>query len=271
MNHTCRNGRSLKNAFSFRLGTTSYIIPDDVLPNIAFLADKVDDVELVLFESDEMSNIPTPAQVNELKQMAQDNDLSYTVHLPLDTWTGSADESIRRASAEKIKRVVDRMAPLAPFAYICHLHGEQRGKHPVADPAGWAERHRKTLTEITAVVPPVDICIETLDYPFSLVEAVVWNLNLSICLDIGHLIIGNYDVVQHLDKYLDKTRVVHLHGVNQGKDHTDISHVDTALMDMLMQRMNDASAPERVCTLEIFSQKHLERSLEVLGCYVAPD
>ena len=49
---------SLKNfpALPFRLGTTSYIIPADILPNVRYLADKVDDIELVLFEADDYSN-----------------------------------------------------------------------------------------------------------------------------------------------------------------------------------------------------------------------
>ncbi|MBI9074569.1 MAG: sugar phosphate isomerase/epimerase [Desulfatibacillum sp.] len=273
MNNTSNDSVSLKKSFSFRLGTTSYIIPDDVLPNIVFLADKIDDVELVLFQSDEISNIPTHEQVKELRNIADDKGLSYTVHLPLDTWTGSTDEAIRRSSVEKIKRVMDRMAPVAPvapFAYICHLHGEKRGKKPVNDPAAWTAQHVKSLTEILSIAEPRDICIETLDYPFSMVENIVWDLNLSICLDIGHLIIGGYDVEDHLDKYLARARVLHLHGVNQGKDHTDISHVDPALLNELMERINKDSEPERVCTLEIFSQKHFERSLKVLRPYANP-
>lgn len=271
----------LKNRFSFRLGTTSYIIPDDVMPNIAFLADKVDDVELLIFESDEISSIPTPGQVTELRNIAVDNDLSYTIHLPLDTWTGSMDESVRRASVEKIKRVIDRMAPCDPFAYVCHLHGARRGKNPVDDPTPWIGQHVKSLTEIIRIVTPSDICIETLDYPFSMIEGLVWDMDLSICLDIGHLIIGGYEVREHLDKYLDRARILHLHGVRNGNDHTDISHMDPFLLDDVINRISQSTeperqstkperqstTPERVCTLEIFTLRHFKRSLEVLRPY----
>ena len=61
---------SLKGRFPFRLGTSSYIIPDDILPNVEFLADRVDDVELILFESDEISNIPDTATVERLAWIA---------------------------------------------------------------------------------------------------------------------------------------------------------------------------------------------------------
>jgi hypothetical protein len=74
----------------FRLGTTSYILPDEILPNARYLAGKVRDVELVLFEVDEgQNNLPSPEQVNSLRELASQHDLSYTVHLPLDLRLGS--------------------------------------------------------------------------------------------------------------------------------------------------------------------------------------
>ena len=69
---------SLKNfpALPFRLGTTSYIIPADILPNVRYLADKVDDIELVLFKADNYSNLPSEALVKKLRRIAADHALS---------------------------------------------------------------------------------------------------------------------------------------------------------------------------------------------------
>lgn len=50
--------QSMKGIFPFRLGTTSYILPDGLVTNVEFLGPLVDDVELVLFESEEVSNLP---------------------------------------------------------------------------------------------------------------------------------------------------------------------------------------------------------------------
>jgi sugar phosphate isomerase/epimerase len=113
---------SLKNRFPFRLGTTSYIIPGELLPNVNFLADKVDDIELVLFESDEITNLPDAATVKALKEAADRFDLTYTVHLPLDTWMGHPEASVRQQSVDKCLRVIERTAPLSPFAYIIHFN-----------------------------------------------------------------------------------------------------------------------------------------------------
>ena len=52
--------KEIMSPYLFRFGTTSYIIPADILSNVRYLAGKVRDVELVLFEIDGgPSNLPT--------------------------------------------------------------------------------------------------------------------------------------------------------------------------------------------------------------------
>ncbi len=85
----------------FRLGTSSYIIPADILPNVQYLAGKVRDIELVLFEVDDgQNNLPSSDVLNELVRLAALYDLTYTVHLPLDLKLG-ADGSARDISLVK--------------------------------------------------------------------------------------------------------------------------------------------------------------------------
>jgi len=93
--------------FPFRLGATSYIIPADILPNLHYLAGKVQDVELVLFEVDDgPNNLPTPAQVDEMNALASEYGLTYTIHLPLDLRLAD-DGSLRHVSLEKARRVIE--------------------------------------------------------------------------------------------------------------------------------------------------------------------
>ncbi len=105
-----------------RIGTTSYIIPpDDILPNVRYLADKVDDIELVLFESEEMSNLPDEKTIRELSLLGESHDLSYTVHFPLDIYPGSRDQQERSRFLRTIERIVTLTEPLNPFGYVLHL------------------------------------------------------------------------------------------------------------------------------------------------------
>ena len=76
----------------FRIGTTSYIIPADILPNVEYLAPLVDDVQLVLFETDEHgSNLPDATLRQRLADLAAQYGITYTVHLPLDLRLGDTN------------------------------------------------------------------------------------------------------------------------------------------------------------------------------------
>jgi sugar phosphate isomerase/epimerase len=246
-----------------RLGTTSYIIPADILPNLRFLANRVDDVELVLFESDEYSNLPSPSDVAEMVKIADGSGLTYTVHLPLDAWPGSEDERVRKHSMEKWFRVMDLMAPLNPFAWIVHLNDA-----PVNDPdalAEWQAQCAKSLDDLTALTNPCLLCVETLGYDYHLIWPMVEARKCSVCLDIGHLVVNGYDATAYCDSWLKHARVLHVHGVDpSGRDHVDLSHLDADLLRYLLMKLKNENHIPRVMTMEIFSQEDFEKSMIVL-------
>ena len=259
---------SLKNRFPFRLGTTSYIIPADLLSNVKFLADKVDDIELVLFESDEITNLPDAATVKMLKEMADRSDLTYTVHLPLDTWMGHEDESVRQRSVDKCLRVIDCTAPLSPFAYIIHFHGDHLGESPSLDLARWIDGHRRSVERLLQGVNSRDICVETLDYSYALIEDIVTDYGLSVCLDIGHLLLWGHEPEDYLDRCLQQTRVIHIHGVENGNDHRSLAFLPAGLLTTLMDHLGSGSEKSRVLTMEIFNERAFNQSLDILSSFV---
>lgn len=261
---TVRTTPILKGCLPFRLGTTSYIIPDDLVPNVTYLADQVDDVELVLFESHEMSNLPDAAAMGALANLARDHDLTYTVHLPLDTPLGSNDLLTRQRAVEKCRKVIQLTQALKPFATILHLHGRQSGRTPATDLSSWCRALHRSLGELLhSGIAPAQICVETLAYPFEHVWDLIQDFDLSVCLDIGHILLNEYDLEAYLDTYLERCRVIHLHGIRHGRDHTDIGGLPQQTLTKLLQRLNVAT-PTRVVTLEIFNQNDFDRSLEVL-------
>jgi sugar phosphate isomerase/epimerase len=259
-----KGNKSLKNRFPFRLGTTSYIIPANLRENVAFLADKVDDIELVLFESHEISNLPDAATLRVLKATADRHDLTYTVHLPLDAWLGHAEEKVRLQSVDKCLRVIERTAILAPFAYIIHFHGDHRGEHPSPDLMRWTDGHRRAVERLVQAVSPEDLCVETLDYPYRLIEDIVMDYQLSVCLDIGHHLLCGVKPEEYLDRYLPRTRVIHLHGVEEGHDHRSLAFLPDGLLTALVDRLGSGPEMPRVLTVEIFDEEALNQSLNVL-------
>jgi len=260
---------SLKNRFPFRLGTTSYIIPADLTANIDFLADKVDDIELVLFESDEISNLPDAATIKALKETADRHDLTYTVHLPLDTWLGHRKESVRENSVDKCLRVIERTEELNPFAYVLHFHGDQRGEYPSPDVDRWIEGHRSSVKSILQAVDSRNLCVETLDYRYEIIEDIINDYDLSVCLDIGHLLLCGHMPEEYLDRYLPRTRVLHLHGIEEGQDHCSLSFLPAGLLTNIIDHLDNGSDISRVLTMEIFDEKAFNQSLDVLSSFVS--
>jgi len=260
-------GNAIKSCFTFRLGTTSYIIPDDIEPNVRYLAPLVDDIEVVLFESEDYSNIPKGDLVSRLADMAAEYNLTYTIHLPLDTPLGHHDERLRRTSVDRCRRIIECMSPVNPFAYILHLQGDIVGNPPSQDMERWLSQQRRSVEELLLTLHPEELCVETLSYPYHLIEDVVDDYSLSICLDIGHILLYGYSLEAYLDNYLHRTRVVHLHGIREGKDHTDIAFLKPDIINLLIDRLNRDVRP-RVMTLEIFSERELFKSLDIMRRYI---
>jgi sugar phosphate isomerase/epimerase len=209
-----------------------------------------------------MANIPSAAVVDELGELARQNQLTYTVHLPLDIHTGHAEECERTRSVEKCRRIIGRMAPLEPAAYLLHLEGDKRGGVPSDDIPRWQAQHRQSVKALIADVAPEKLCVETLDYPFELVTDIIDDLGLGVCLDIGHLLLYGYDVDAHLDTYLQHTGVIHLHGIHAGRDHSAISYLESDFLEALWKVLQEGY--RHILTLEIFGEKSFRRSIETL-------
>jgi sugar phosphate isomerase/epimerase len=252
---------SLKGRLPLRLGATSYIIPADILPNVEFLAGRVDDVELVLFESDQISNLPDDAVIARLHQVAGAHALTYTVHLPLDARLGAGAETARISSVGMCLRVVERTRSLGAFAYVVHLDPPGPGE----DPAGWLSALRRSVGELLAGgIEARRLCVENLSYPFEQVEGVVEEFGLSVCIDVGHVLLGGRDLAACLDRLLPRCRVLHLHGIVDGRDHRSAAALGPRVLRLLRERLSAPDAPERVLTLEVFDRQDLEDSLLAL-------
>jgi len=259
----------LKGVFPFRLGTTSYIVPDDILPNVRFLAERVDDVQLILFESADFSILPPPQVIRELAAIGKDNDLSYTVHFPLDVFLGAADEQVRAKSVDTCKRIIELCCPLSPQTYALHFAGDDpgdRGAVPSPDMPGWIDALDRSLGGlITEVDDSRHLCVETLAYPFSLIEDVILAHDAGVCLDVGHLLRWGHDVCAHLERYAERMHLMHIHGVTNGRDHRSLADLDPDLLGAATATMVPRDGEYRVMTVEVFNQRDFEASMRVLA------
>jgi len=239
-----------------RLGTTSYIYPADILPNVRLLAGKVDDVELVLFEIDEgLSNLPDHQTVAELKRISSATGMSYTVHLPVDLRLAGRDNA---ASVDKALRVIESTSALEPYGYVVHLQGEVQG---AVDPERELVNAVKALEALAAAcMSPALLSVENLEsQPAALLDAVLDATSVSCCVDVGHLWKRGEDPVPHLERWLPRTRVIHLHGVGS-RDHQRLSLISEARLDDVARVL--AGWYSGVVTLEVFNETDFLASMD---------
>jgi sugar phosphate isomerase/epimerase len=242
--------------YPFRLGTTSYIIPADILPNVRYLAGKVQDIELVLFEvEDGSSNLPNREQIAELRSIAFANDQTYTVHLPLDLRLGD-NGSLRHASLEKARRVIDCTRELDPWAYVLHLDGRsiRDGAAPKARQR-WQEHAVQSLEILGGWAGDVSkLAVENTEgYPPDFYQPVLERIAVNRTVDIGHLWLDNHNPVAYLRDALPRTRVIHIHGIASG-DHKSLAHVPAEELRAVLDEIVRADY-RGVFTLEIFSEE----------------
>jgi sugar phosphate isomerase/epimerase len=249
----------------FRIGTTSYIIPDEIIPNVHFLADQVDDIELVLFEIDDgANNLPSAETIAALKKVADQHHLSYTVHLPLDLHL-TADGSDQHVSIRKARKVIETTLELDPWAYVLHLVGpEILNNTDSADIETWNRQAVRALEIVSDLVQDARLlAVENLEkYPPDFWDEVLRRSPVSRCIDIGHLWYDGLDPLPYLEEYIDRARVLHIHGI-AGRDHKSLNNVPinelTRVINFILQ-----SGFHGVLTIEVFSEEDLKSSMAAI-------
>jgi sugar phosphate isomerase/epimerase len=225
----------------FRLGSTSYVYRGDLIHNAQNLASQVDDIELVLFDSPQASNIPDARTVARLADIAQAHAMTYTVHLPFDLPTS---QSQRSETAARVADLIHLMTPLDPYAYIFHIQSMGAGEET------WTEGAIKMVQSLlTLSIPPGQWVLENLEsYSPEFLEPIFAEFPICRALDIGHLWKAGHDALSILDRWLPQTRVIHLHGMSD-IDHQSLSVMPPELIDTILRHLQHWSG---VLTLEVF-------------------
>lgn len=252
--------KTYKKVYPFRLATTSFIYPAGYSSNVRRLAPWVDEIELLLLESD---HLPDSAEVYQLQKLADDQDLSYNVHLPMDIRLGAVDAGQRHRSISVVAQVLERVAPLAATTHTLHLTVDDTVQTS-ADLIAWQSRCMESLEDLMqrTKIPSRCLSVETLDFkPWWLVD-IVEPMDLAICIDVGHLLRFGYDLASVIDLFDQRTTAYHLHGVAGGKDHLSLARLETDAANTLIPVLERFRG---TVSLEVFNHRHLMESLDTLA------
>jgi len=250
----------------FRLGTTSFIYPDHIIPNVRKIGPFFDEMELLVFESSPKGVLPSRDDIRVLEQLSGELDLSYNIHLPTDISLTDISESQQARAADTLLEVIELFVPLTPTTYTLHLPMD-RGMSTPRDLALWKERaHRGLELLVPQLLNPGKISLETLWYSPSYLQPLVTEFDLSLCIDAGHHFKYGHDLRTTFELFKGKIPVVHLHGVDFSgpapRDHTRLDRLPNELFAEIAQLL---SAFEGVVSLEVFNLENLNRSLAKLA------
>lgn len=251
----------------FRLGATSYILPDDLVLNARYLAGLggIRDMQLILFDLDDgPSNLPSPTAVAELASIGQAHDLTFTVHLPLDLRLGPGGEEDHE-SMVKARKIIECARGLDPRAYVAHLDGREVRTHlDTPELARWQSHIERALGLVSEWAGgPERVAVENLEtYPLDFLMPVLDRVPVNRCVDIGHLWLDGHDPLPYLRSALPRLRVVHLHGIN-GRDHQSLAHAPHEKLRPVVELLLNEGYRE-VLTLEVFGEEDFHSSLNAL-------
>lgn len=263
------NVRSLN--LPFRTGATSYVIADDLLPNAQFLADYVQDMQLVLFDVPAgPSNLPDAASVAALAALGRASDLTYTVHLIEDL---APDQPLAEpTSLHKAKAVIQQTRALDPWGYVLHLDG-RTVRAPETVPAMvalWQQQIGATLRQLAQWTgDPATLAVENLEgYPPDFVTPAIAATGVSRCVDVGHLWLDGHHPLLWVQAALPHTRIIHLHGLHAGRDHQSLAYLAPTTLDPIIALLLRYPY-QGVLTLEVFGEDDFWSSLQTLHASVA--
>lgn len=189
-------------------------------------------MELTLDVTHVIPGSMTQEKIEELKEIKKKLNLTYSVHAPL--WAvepACPNEYIRTASAKTLLESIEMTLPLDPEVFVVHGTGAlasefMRFKLPIAHKEliaiqfmSQAERTLEEILEKTDV-DSKKIALETVEFPWSVTKEVINKLDLSICLDTGHLYAfppyqlksgKSPDVIEFLRNNFTRLVSIHLH------------------------------------------------------------
>jgi sugar phosphate isomerase/epimerase len=203
-----------------------------------------------------------PPAIEKLAELRASTGLAFTVHLPLWSVEPSTPlQTVRQGSVRALLEAIQATLPLEPEVFVLHATGALAAEFSRMDLPDLAKtlilrqfqsnarESIQTLLRETGV-PSRKLAIETIEFPFDLTLELADELDLSLCLDTGHVLAGfsgPVDLQDALERCLPRLAEIHLHdapwqGLDQeigyGLDHRPLGTGDldvAQLFDRLVE------------------------------------
>lgn len=259
----------------FKLSAPSMVYGENLAENIDRLATRLDHIEIVLFHTPELHNLPDPATIAMLRQMAAEKQLTYSVHLPASLEIASADRATRAAAIRLAMDCFYRTAVLNPVRYVLHVPCTPPTLTAVPgcyfkpgqgrDWEGWTARGLAGLEILEKELAWSEtLLVENINFSPDFLSPYLESGLCRLCLDIGHLVLGKEDVDAAITRFAEDIREIHLHGVCGHTDHIGLGSLPEPLVHGWLRALEQIGF-DGILNLEVFSPADLVESMAIVA------
>ena len=261
-----------------RISATAMVYGLDIQENLLRLRKYVSHTEILLYWTPNEHNFPDKARALAIKTLADELGLRLSVHLPpmLDLVTGEA--ATCRRHLDILLQLLETLAIWQPTAYVLHV-----GPNPPVicsnttdyihfasrrNLTAWHARTCDVLAEIQAAygLGP-RLLVENLDFSPLLLKPFAERGLAAICLDAGHVWLGNEDLKTAFAACAPHIKEMHLHGVHNGREHLSLTATTAERLKILQELLQSAEFTGML-NLEVFTEADFKTSLNWLYEFV---
>jgi len=252
---TPQEGPNTPNTLEGRIAAPSFVIPAGVAENARFLAGKVDEVGLCLFETAACLHYGPQDLPQDLALLP----LRWHAHLPVDLpWPAK-----KSAAAHPAREATN--AALAVLEKTAFLHPRRAVLHP---PLGNPEEQRRLLADFSRhwrQATDVPLLLENVEHSdvLCLGQDFLEEHHLGFCLDVGHLLGYAQDNLLH-STLPERAAMAHWSAPGERDRHlplTSLTPSQERTAALVMARLPDNA----VHMAEVFNWSGVARSLPVLA------
>ncbi len=195
--------------------------------------------------------------IERLATLKQELGLTYTMHLPL--WSVEPSTPLGPVRQGSVRAVVDAIRaalPLQPEVYVLHATGalasefSRMGLPAMARTLILRQFQAYARDSVSTILAETGIrkrqlAIETVEFPFELTLELAQELDVSMCLDTGHVLAGFSGPIElwdALERCLPRLAEIHLHDapwqgaeqrIGYGQDHQPLGAGDLNVARLL--------------------------------------
>lgn len=249
-------------ARNFTLSAPSFVLPTGYLENIVYLQHKVQDIQLLLFESSAEDPLFSNDTLSTLNYLAGENYLSYSVHMPLSP--GICDEPL--IALQNTILIMEKLATvknISGFTFHFDIPKDKEWQDLKPDEKeSLTQIYITFFSELKNRFPQAVLTLENILTPISALDEVVLSTGINYCIDIGHTLKQGFGLTGIAER-LHQTKIVHLHGCRI-KNEKLTDHLEVDYQREIFQLLEKFTG---VLTVENYHARMLDESLKVINDY----